>query len=232
MNITRINQQTKQNNTTFGWKTVEVAGAFDKSVNYVDRLLPGFKKEIESTIESIQDGKYNTDNRVMRIIPEAIQLFDEKLGNISYKIDLNKPESIINAAKQAFIDRVNLKVITEQAENLSEKHGINLTFSPEGAFYVANENLSPNPVEALCLNCMTALRTIARKASEFKDKKDIQITLARSKHGNTFALSMQKGNITSSDDLFINGKNSETLAKHVEDRLEKQHEDILHFFKS
>lgn len=226
MNVTSINQQTGHNNTAFGWSKVEPAADFDTAVK---KLSPEIQTSIKNMVKSIDDEKYSNDNRVLRIISGAIQLFDEKLGNISYKIDLQKPESIKDSANQAFNDRVNIMNLPEYAKKLSEIFKIKLDFSPNGIFHIANENPSSNAVTHIYENCAIALKAIANKASGFKDKSNIKISLARGNNSNSLALSMQKGEITSQNDLFIHGTNQELLEKNVEERIEKLHKNIHDF---
>jgi len=187
----KVQQQT--NSPNFGMNFA-FAKEFSKKAS---TLLPENQQEVVDTFQAMaKDKNLLKDTRTVMVGPKGIQVLDKHLGSITYGFRLTK-ESIEQAVKNAFEDKINVEALPRYAKSLSKKMGINLTFNPKDAFYVAGSEPASRFKDTLDF--------IAQKASQFPDKKDIKIDVFHGRACNTFEMQVTRGDKRSIDSALFSG---------------------------
>lgn len=204
MNITGISQQSQNKKVAFGMNF--------KFTN--DFYKTGATKPLEQQLEIMDvfqklanDETLLKDERKVEVSPDKIVVFDNHLGNISYKINLNQ-NSITKTVNRAYEDKAKVMTLNDYVKELSQSLGFNITFSTDGLFGVVKEN----PFEKSKL----AIDTIAKRVNQFSDKEDISMKIYKD-FGNSFEMRMDRKEASSYDGILTNGNvDPEDIEKRTE----------------
>jgi len=203
MQITKMNGQMGVTNSHQKVSNQQSGGsqpAFGMNFNF----SKGFSKEASRLADETQDVLIKTlksvekdvadDNSTITFFADSFKLENEVAGKKDYPIKL-EPESLKQGVMTAYQDIKEILGLPKYAEELSKKHGVNLSFSSDNAYFITEENNTGH-------NFKRVLDTIAERMSTFKDKEDYNVVLS---HGgsNTYNLSI------------ANTKNGQSAKPHV-----------------